>query len=92
MRAKFGWTVGAALGRRHVVINFHRHGHAGGLDAKSAGRRRLSPGSASPHGNPFGRAILGGASPARQFSVMDLRGKQASARIAETTIDRKFPT
>ena len=60
MLGKVGWIVGAALGQRYFVINFHHHSHPGGLHAKWAGRRRLSPGSASPHSGQFGRAILVG--------------------------------
>ena len=60
LRTKVRWIASASLGQRQLVINFHRHGHPGALHAKSAGRRRLSPGSASPHSGQLGRAIPGG--------------------------------
>lgn len=59
LRAKVCWIASATLGQRQLVINFHRQGHPGALHAKSAGRRRLSPGSASPRSGQFGHAILG---------------------------------
>jgi len=62
-RAELGWIVGATFGQRHFVVDLYRHGYPGALYARSAGRRRLSPESASPYSGQFGRAFPGGLRP-----------------------------
>jgi hypothetical protein len=82
LRTKVRWIASASLGQRQLVINFHRHGHPGALHAKSAGRRRLSPGSASPHSGQCGRATLGGLCPhAKSLSWASVEKSHARSEL-----------